>query len=368
MIDDPPMMPKPEAMRFERELAATLAAALVLVGLVLQHLPAESGGRENRRRSSNPPRRPRRCCPRHQEGDSATRAESNGRNLARLTNDGRLQPSLARDLDRRCGQPINQRQPSRRCEVPRWIGVDCRHRGQCGKGDAAGDDGPCLRRRREHLRGGRSPDRHPASAALRHSPRIARVAFQNRERRWSARALSGRQPAITYGDAGERRYYLGKPTIGRIVVSNYPSVRAAWADMLRGQLDMLYEVGADAIDSLVPSSKIATFTFVRRYQYAVVLNNQSEPFRSKAFRQAVNYAIDRDAIIKDGMGGHGVASAGPVWLYHYAFKPGLAQSPLRRQARYPTAVRHASGRRPVIASKCLCGGTPAIRTYRADFR
>src|SRR5207247_654882 len=37
-------------------------------------------------------------------------------------------------------------------------------------------------------------------------------------------------------------YYLGRPTIQRIVVSTYPSVRAAWAEALRGNLDMLYEV------------------------------------------------------------------------------------------------------------------------------
>jgi peptide/nickel transport system substrate-binding protein len=120
-------------------------------------------------------------------------------------------------------------------------------------------------------------------------------------------------------------YYLGKPTIGRIVVASYPSVRAAWAEKLSGQLDMLYEVGADALDSLEASSKIATFTFVRRYQYAVIMNNQSDVFRSKAFRQAVNYAIDRDAIVRDGLSGHGVASTSPVWPYHHAFKPSLAE-------------------------------------------
>jgi peptide/nickel transport system substrate-binding protein len=121
-------------------------------------------------------------------------------------------------------------------------------------------------------------------------------------------------------------YRLGKPSIGRIVVANYPSVRAAWAEMLRGQLDMLYEVGVDALDSLEASSKISTFTFVRRYQYAVVMNNQSDAFRSKAFRQALNYAIDREAIVRDGLNGHGVVSSSPVWPYHYAFKAPLGQA------------------------------------------
>ena len=141
-------------------------------------------------------------------------------------------------------------------------------------------------------------------------------------------------------------YYLGKPTIGRIVVASYPSVRAAWAEMLRGQLDMLYEVGADALDSLGASSQISTFTFVRRYQYAVVMNNQSDTFRSKAFRQALNYAIDREAVVREGLSGHGVASTSPVWPYHFAFSKSLQSgydikraSELLSDAK-PAAVRH----------------------------
>src|SRR4029079_17636510 len=37
-------------------------------------------------------------------------------------------------------------------------------------------------------------------------------------------------------------YYLGPPTIDRITIQSYPSVRAAWPDMLRDQVDILYGV------------------------------------------------------------------------------------------------------------------------------
>ena len=147
-------------------------------------------------------------------------------------------------------------------------------------------------------------------------------------------------------------YYLGKPTIGRIVVTSYPSVRAAWAEMLRGQLDMLWEVGADAFESLGASSKVSTFTFVRRYQYGVVMNNQSDVFRSKAFRQALNYAVDREAVVRDGLNGHGVVSNSPVWPYHYAFKPGPAH------AGYDVAR----------AGQLLEEGRPAIRHFTCLIR
>lgn len=118
-------------------------------------------------------------------------------------------------------------------------------------------------------------------------------------------------------------YSLGRPSIDRIVVQTYPSVRAAWAEMLRGQLDMLYEVGGDALDSLEASSQISTFTFVRRYQYAVVLNRQSDTFRSKSVRRALNMAIDRDGVVRDALNNHGIVSSGPIWPHNYGLRPDL---------------------------------------------
>ncbi|MCU1383965.1 MAG: hypothetical protein JWL71_2662 [Acidobacteria bacterium] len=118
-------------------------------------------------------------------------------------------------------------------------------------------------------------------------------------------------------------YYLGRPSLARIVVTNYPSVRAAWAEMLRGRIDMLYEVGADALDSLEASSQIATFTFVRRYQYAIVLNAQSEALRSKSVRRGLNMAVDRSGLVDEALNKRGIVSNGPVWLHHYAFRSDL---------------------------------------------
>jgi hypothetical protein len=46
------------------------------------------------------------------------------------------------------------------------------------------------------------------------------------------------------------RYYVGPPTINRILINTYPSVRAAWTDMLRNHLDMVYEVRDDQLESM----------------------------------------------------------------------------------------------------------------------
>ena len=70
-------------------------------------------------------------------------------------------------------------------------------------------------------------------------------------------------------------YYLGRPTIDRILLTSYPSVRAAWAELLRGNLDMLYEVNMDALDSLQASSNVSVFSFVRHYQYMIIFGSGS---------------------------------------------------------------------------------------------
>jgi peptide/nickel transport system substrate-binding protein len=113
-------------------------------------------------------------------------------------------------------------------------------------------------------------------------------------------------------------YYLGRPTIDHVRVETYPSVRAAWADMLRDRIDMLYEVGLDALGSMETSTSVSIFTFTRRFQYFIALNTESPALRSADLRQALNRAVDRAAFVRDALNGHGLASAGPFWMRHWA--------------------------------------------------
>jgi peptide/nickel transport system substrate-binding protein len=118
-------------------------------------------------------------------------------------------------------------------------------------------------------------------------------------------------------------YYLGRPTIDHIVITNYPSVRAAWADLLRDRIDMLYEVSADALDSLTGATSVAVFSFTRPYQYVIAFNQRSRALGSPNIRRALNAAIDRSAFVRDGLEGRGESSSGPIWPQHWAFTPDL---------------------------------------------
>jgi peptide/nickel transport system substrate-binding protein len=159
-------------------------------------------------------------------------------------------------------------------------------------------------------------------------------------------ALMGTGPFIVVDPTTELKanpkYYLGPPTVDQILVQTFPSVRTAWAELLRGQLDMLYEVGIDALDSLEASTNVAVFTYARHYQYVVILNSNVSTFQSKEARRALNLAVDREALVRDVLKGHGTVSSGPVWPHNWAFRsdrPTLMYDPAAAVRTFATEGR-----------------------------
>jgi peptide/nickel transport system substrate-binding protein len=142
------------------------------------------------------------------------------------------------------------------------------------------------------------------------------------------RSIIGTGPFMTAANSttemrANADYHLGRPTIEQIKVESYPSVRAAWADMLRDRIDMLYEVGLDALGSMETATSVSVFTFIKKYQYVVALNTESRALRSREVRQALNLAVDRAAIVRVALNGHGLPSRGPFWMRHWAIGPDL---------------------------------------------
>jgi peptide/nickel transport system substrate-binding protein len=134
-------------------------------------------------------------------------------------------------------------------------------------------------------------------------------------------------------------YFGGRPAIDRVILKPYASVRSAWADMLRGQVDMLYEVGVDGLDSLESSNDVNIFPYPRAYAYLLLLNTRTPELRDPAFRRRLNAAIDRRALIDDALRGHGMPAEGPVsprhWAYTSDLPPFRYQPPSSPPARSP---------------------------------
>jgi peptide/nickel transport system substrate-binding protein len=118
-------------------------------------------------------------------------------------------------------------------------------------------------------------------------------------------------------------YHSGRPAIDRIVFTPYVSVRSAWAEMLRGEVDMLYDVGVDAMDSLSQSNEVNLFSFRRAYAHTVVFNMRRPLFRDGGFRRRLNAAVNRQELVESALRGRGSVASAPIWPRHWAFDSSL---------------------------------------------
>lgn len=131
------------------------------------------------------------------------------------------------------------------------------------------------------------------------------------------------------------KYYGGAPQIDRIVWKAYPAVRTAWAAMMRGEVDFLYEVGPEAVQFMQGQTSVNVFPFLRSYSFGVILNSRRPEFSDSRVRRALNYAIDRDAIVAQALNGHGQPASGAAWPQHWAFDstlPPISYDPARAAA------------------------------------
>src|SRR5205823_119045 len=129
--------------------------------------------------------------------------------------------------------------------------------------------------------------------------------------------------------------YRGNPSLQRIVWKAYPTARTAWAAMMRDEVDFLYQVPPEAVDFVREESSVQNFPFLRNYVHGLVFNSRRPFFRDQRVRLALNYAIDRSAIITQALKGLGVPAFTPTWPQHWAYDaslPTYAFDPARASA------------------------------------
>ncbi len=114
-------------------------------------------------------------------------------------------------------------------------------------------------------------------------------------------------------------YYQGRPGLDSIEIKQYPTVRAAWAAMMRDEVDMLYEVGREAWDFVQAESGVQVYAFPRAYVNALGFNTRDPTLRRKDVRRAINLAIDRDEIVRQVLRGRGRVAEGYIWPSHWAY-------------------------------------------------
>ena len=119
-------------------------------------------------------------------------------------------------------------------------------------------------------------------------------------------------------------YHAGTPRIQQVVVKSFDRLRPAWVSLLRGEVDLVTDVPPDAVQ-FIKNDEVAVVPFSRRYQLLVAFNSRRTPFDRPLVRRALNYAVDREAIVRDVLRGQGQPSAGPLWPKHWAYDKSIPQ-------------------------------------------
>src|SRR4029079_7978832 len=92
------------------------------------------------------------------------------------------------------------------------------------------------------------------------------------------------------------QFYRGHPAPAGVDVTNYPTQRKAWTALMRGEIDMLYEVSREAVDFVQAESTVRSYSFLRPYYIPLAFNVRRPMFVDPRVRQAINLALDKPAL------------------------------------------------------------------------
>ena len=137
-------------------------------------------------------------------------------------------------------------------------------------------------------------------------------------------------------------YWGGPAKFRQLIFRMMPEPSTRMAALLSGEIQVAQEVPPDLVDRLKSSPNVQVKTADGTRSYEIELNNKVEPFDDPRVRQALNYAISWDPILRDIYRGYGKRLATAFLPSGFGYDPSLKAYPydpakareLLRQAGY----------------------------------
>lgn len=144
--------------------------------------------------------------------------------------------------------------------------------------------------------------------------------------------------------AANEGYWRGAPAIKRLIVKPIVESSSRMASLQTGAVDIASNVPPQMVEQLKADSKLNIVSLPSTRFFFLVLDTTKRPFNDVRVRQAVNYAIDQDALIRAVQAGHGHKLAQPIIPQAFGFNPDVKGYPtdlgrakkLLADAGYPT--------------------------------
>ncbi|WP_213164593.1 ABC transporter substrate-binding protein [Kaustia mangrovi] len=120
-------------------------------------------------------------------------------------------------------------------------------------------------------------------------------------------------------------YWDGAPSLQAVVFRPITDANTRVAEMLSGGIDLMVEVPPDSLAQFGDAA-YKIYEQAGPHLWFLILNAKEGPFADKRARQAVNYAIDKKALVDNILQGTAVVAAGPTppafaWAYNESLQP-----------------------------------------------
>jgi len=116
------------------------------------------------------------------------------------------------------------------------------------------------------------------------------------------------------------RYWNGTPYFDEVVFKVVPDHQTREAMLLAGDLDIIIQPPATDVEMLKRRGDLKVVELPSTRVMGIWINTQKGPLKDVRVRQALNYAVDKEAIIKNVLFGLGVARESPIPSFTLGFK------------------------------------------------
>ncbi len=127
------------------------------------------------------------------------------------------------------------------------------------------------------------------------------------------------------------QYFEGRPAADRVVVVAIPEVGTRVAALLNGEIDILVDLPPDQVAVVEQAGGFRVDSFSPLNANYLIVNGLKPPTDKAEIRQALSLAIDRQAIVEQLFGGHGLVPGSVQSIFDplYVERPPLAYDPER---------------------------------------
>src|SRR5207247_7795552 len=131
-------------------------------------------------------------------------------------------------------------------------------------------------------------------------------------------------------------YWGTQPILRRMIIKPIPEDAVRLEQLKSGEVDVIVALPPQFIPEVLGDPNLKLLRRVGNHIWWIALNVREKPLADKRIRQALNYATDKEAIVRNLLKGGGKVAAGPMMEGRWSEDHHLQPYPYaRRKANLP---------------------------------